>query len=140
MEMKVNAPLLKQSREDRGWSQEHLAAITGLSVRTIQRVETSGIASAETKMALASALELDIARLGQPAPAEPFTQKIQIPVAGAGDGTVIRHAILYVVICGSLIVADVSRHGGITWSKWPALGWGLGLLLHFLKRRWPKPA
>jgi DNA-binding XRE family transcriptional regulator len=53
--MKVDPTLVKKLREARAWSQDHLAQVSGLSLRTIQRVEADGTASAETKMAIASA-------------------------------------------------------------------------------------
>lgn len=56
--MAINAQRLRSLREQRGWSQEQLADVSGLSARTIQRVEASGTASLETRMALAAALEL----------------------------------------------------------------------------------
>ena len=37
-DMYTNAQLIRKLREDRAWSQEHLAAVAGLSARTIQRV------------------------------------------------------------------------------------------------------
>jgi len=45
-------------RKERGWSQEKLAAISGLSERTIQRVERDGSCSLDSKMALAMAFDL----------------------------------------------------------------------------------
>ena len=53
--MKVDPNLVKTLREAKAWSQDHLAQVSGLSLRTIQRVEADGTASAETKMAIASA-------------------------------------------------------------------------------------
>lgn len=55
-EMRIDANRVKALRETRGWSQEHLAAVAGLSPRTIQRLEAEGKASGETRMAVASAL------------------------------------------------------------------------------------
>ncbi|ESP91452.1 helix-turn-helix domain-containing protein [Pseudoalteromonas luteoviolacea] len=49
---------LKTLRKEKGWSQEVLAKATGLSVRTIQRIEADGKASAESTLALASVYEL----------------------------------------------------------------------------------
>ena len=46
-------------REARQWSQEQLAAISGLNVRTIQRVEQGLPASLDTRRALARAFEFD---------------------------------------------------------------------------------
>lgn len=46
-------------REQRKWSQEQLAEISGLNVRTIQRVESGQDASFDTRRALADAFGLD---------------------------------------------------------------------------------
>lgn len=54
-------------REMRQWSQEQLAEISGLNVRTIQRVEQGLSASLDTKRALARAFEFeDIDALNKP--------------------------------------------------------------------------
>jgi transcriptional regulator with XRE-family HTH domain len=63
MEMKLNATRLRELREGRAWSQEHLAAIAGLSARTIQRIESTGAAAYETALALAASLEVDLTEL-----------------------------------------------------------------------------
>jgi len=62
--MKVDAGLVKRLREEKSWSQEHLATAAGVSHRTVQRVESDGTASLETRMALASALGVSAADLG----------------------------------------------------------------------------
>lgn len=49
---------VKQYREQYGWTQAHLAAVSGVSARTIQRIENGGECKLDTKMALASALSL----------------------------------------------------------------------------------
>ena len=56
--VKIDGKRIKQLREARGWSQEHLASICGLSPRTVQRLETEGNASLESRMAVAAALEV----------------------------------------------------------------------------------
>ena len=56
--MKIDGKRIRQLREARGWSQEHLASICGLSPRTVQRLETEGNASLESRMAVAAALEV----------------------------------------------------------------------------------
>ncbi len=57
--------ILKKLRENRKWSQEQLAKMAGLSVRTIQRIEGGHSASLETLKALASVLEVNISTLEQ---------------------------------------------------------------------------
>lgn len=59
--MQINASLLKQERTKRAWSQEHLAQVTGLGLRTIQRIEASGMASNESIAAIATVLEMPVA-------------------------------------------------------------------------------
>jgi transcriptional regulator with XRE-family HTH domain len=49
---------LKTLRREKGWSQEVLAKATDLSVRTIQRIESDGKASAESTLAIASVFNL----------------------------------------------------------------------------------
>ena len=58
MDMNVNGRLVKSERRKRAWSQEHLADVTGLGLRTIQRIETTGAASYESVRALASVLSI----------------------------------------------------------------------------------
>jgi transcriptional regulator with XRE-family HTH domain len=60
MDMQLDPEKIRTERERRGWSQEHLASLTGLSPRTIQRVEAAGIASSETATALAAVFEVDL--------------------------------------------------------------------------------
>ncbi len=57
--------ILKQLRIGRHLSQEQLAEMSGLNVRTIQRVESGQNASVETLKCLASALDVDIETLTQ---------------------------------------------------------------------------
>jgi transcriptional regulator with XRE-family HTH domain len=63
MEMKIDSKLIRAEREKRGWSQEHLANVAGLSLRTIQRIENAGSASFESATALASVLAVEVADL-----------------------------------------------------------------------------
>lgn len=63
MDMRVNSNRIRSEREKRAWSQEHLAEVSGLGVRTIHRIEKTGIASLESVKALASVFELEISQL-----------------------------------------------------------------------------
>lgn len=59
--MRVDATLIKTEREKRAWSQEQLATISGLGLRTVQRIEATGLASYESLKALASIFEMQAA-------------------------------------------------------------------------------
>jgi hypothetical protein len=50
---------VKELRRERSWSQEQLAEVSGLSLRTIQRIESSGKAGCGSINALASAFDID---------------------------------------------------------------------------------
>jgi len=67
--VKIDGKRIRLLREARGWSQEHLASICGLSPRTVQRLETEGNASLESRMAVAAALEVAAGDLALTQPA-----------------------------------------------------------------------
>ncbi|WP_417441194.1 helix-turn-helix domain-containing protein [Idiomarina sp.] len=55
--------MIKKLRERKNWSQEQLAIMSGLSVRTIQRIESGNKASMESLKSLASVFEIDVSKL-----------------------------------------------------------------------------
>ena len=63
MENMINRELLKKLRSKKNWSQEELATVSGLSHRTVQRIENSGNCSLESKRALSVALDIDASKL-----------------------------------------------------------------------------
>lgn len=61
--MLVDSQKLKALRNSRNWTQQHLAEVCDLSMRTIQRVEKDGVASNETVAAYAAIFELEVGEL-----------------------------------------------------------------------------
>ncbi|MDN7123900.1 DUF805 domain-containing protein [Pseudidiomarina sp. 1APP75-32.1] len=61
--MKIDTAKILQLRQFRGWSQQQLADIAGITLRTVQRIEASGAASLESIQALAAAFEVPISEL-----------------------------------------------------------------------------
>lgn len=55
---------VKALREARCWSQAHLAQASCVNIRTIQRLEAGEACSQETMLAIAGALDIDVAALG----------------------------------------------------------------------------
>jgi transcriptional regulator with XRE-family HTH domain len=53
------ATIVRNERQKRNWTQEHLAQIADVSTRTIQRLETDGAHSPETLRAVATAFDID---------------------------------------------------------------------------------
>jgi transcriptional regulator with XRE-family HTH domain len=56
--MDVKSERIRELRQHRGWTQQQLAEIADLNLRTIQRIENSASASHESVSALASAFEV----------------------------------------------------------------------------------
>lgn len=61
--------IVKRLRKKNGWSQDQLATLSGLSLRTIQRIEAGHPASMETINSLSSVFETDITK---------FTEEIEV--------------------------------------------------------------
>lgn len=76
--MTVSNQIIKLLRKERGWSQEQLSIISGLSERTIQRIEKNGGCSLDSKMALASAFEVSPKELETKPQAELIFDKSKI--------------------------------------------------------------
>lgn len=78
MNMNISGENVKRLRLERGWTQEQLAALSGRNVRTIQRVEKSGICDLETRSALAAVFQIEAVQLDG-------TKKIEQAKAPEGD-------------------------------------------------------
>lgn len=61
--MKIDSDKVKRLRTEKNWSQEQLSDVSGLSLRTIQRLENTGKASIESVRALAAVFEVDPTKL-----------------------------------------------------------------------------
>ncbi|MGY0505915.1 helix-turn-helix domain-containing protein [Luteimonas sp. e5] len=83
--MGIDPATLRHLRESRAWSQEQLAEVAGLSVRTVQRVEGGAGASLETRMALATALQVDLGELLTPMPDASASERDGAASPGSAD-------------------------------------------------------
>ena len=57
--MRVEFKMVKALRIDNGWTQQQLADVTNLNIRTIQRIENQGIASIESVNSLCAVFKVD---------------------------------------------------------------------------------
>lgn len=148
------AAKVKQLRLDRAWSQEELAAASGLNVRTIQRVENGGRASLETAKALAAAFDITVAGLSAQKPIqdkEPLmtTQTTTQDTGGCGrtdchtpEGrkrSFHHHLRVYLVVIAGLAALDLLTSPGHLWFQWPAFFWGMAVALQGV-RAYKEPA
>lgn len=130
--------LIQKMRLQRGWSQEQLAEISGLSVRTIQRLERGHPGSLESLNALAAVFEIDLDRLKEPQMDTPHAAQ---PDAVRPDEALalahVRkvkdfyiHLSQYLIVIPLLAAINLVSGPAYLWFVWPALGWGLGVLAH----------
>jgi transcriptional regulator with XRE-family HTH domain len=82
MDMKVDSNRIRSERENRGWSQEHLGNVAGLSLRTVQRIEKTGAASFESVTALAAVFSVDLAvlRVHESEPPRALRLSLELPM------------------------------------------------------------
>ena len=137
--------LVKKLRLQRGWSQEQLAEMAGVSVRTIQRVERGYTPGLETAKALAAVFEVDLSTFmseektmnqDQPRQAENASISEEEKEAMAyvkGIKDFYDHLLVYVVffaVYGGLAVFKLMGDREI--MLFGLGGWGLGVVLHGL--------
>lgn len=125
---------IQKLRLQRGWSQQQLAELSGLSARTIQRIENGQPASAESLKSLASVFEIDFSTLTseQDMPETKTTrhdEQLALAKVRKIKGFYI-HLVQYVVVIGVLAVINLVTHPSKLWFFWPAMGWGIGILAH----------
>jgi len=100
--MEVEREMMRNLRQQRGWTQQQLAEIAELSLRTVQRVENQGLASNESVSALCAVLEIERAELlrkPDPARTRPRTRGMLVPVTlAAGLGAVLGAALTWLTM------------------------------------------
>ncbi len=130
--------LVQKLRLQRGWSQEQLAELTGLSTRTIQRLERGQSASAESLKAVASVFEIDFSTLRETKMDDPANPNVRADEALAlAHVRKIKafyiHLTQYVVIVGALAILNLFTMPSYPWILWVAGGWGVGVVAHGLR-------
>jgi transcriptional regulator with XRE-family HTH domain len=135
--------LIQKLRLQRGWSQQQLADLSGLSVRTIQRLEKGQDASTESLKSLAAVFEIDFSQLQRTemsnanntlAPTHhsiSHEEMLAFNHVRKLKGFYI-HLMQYLIIIPALFALNIWQDIGYYWAFYPALGWGLGLLMHSL--------
>lgn len=126
--------IVRKLRLQRGWSQEQLAEIAGLSTRTIQRLERGQTSSIETMNALAAVFEVDRSILETGG-----TNMNGDTGISSGERDAIRyvkglkefysHVLMYAIF---VIAFGLARGFTDPLILWGAIGWGLGVVLHAL--------
>lgn len=127
--------LIQKLRLQRGWSQQHLAEISGLSARTIQRIEAGHPASLESLKSLAAVFEVDLNELNPESTMEALTDNTLARQEAEAFRYVRRlkrfymSLITYVAMMVFLTIINLVSSPKHLWVGWVALFWGLGLVL-----------
>ena len=139
--------LIQKLRLQRGWSQEQLAELSGLSTRTIQRLERGHAASVESLKALGAVFGVAFSDLKE----SEMTVNIDTDPAAASPAAHARseealafahvrrvkgfyiHLAQYVAVLCLLAVINVMTSPRYLWVGWVAFGWGLGVVFHGLR-------
>lgn len=121
-----NTNKFRSRRLARAWSQEQLAELSGLSVRTVQRIENGDQPSLETLSALAAVFEVSVADLsGSAAHGDnALDQRIAEAKSNlAEEGRFYRSVITAVVVCALLLVLNHFTAPASVWSLWVSGIW-----------------
>jgi transcriptional regulator with XRE-family HTH domain len=130
---------VQKLRLKKGWSQQQLADFSGLSVRTVQRIESGQPASTETLKSLAAVFEVEFTTINQESPMTTATA----PNTPDGDeAEAFRHVrklrgfyfhlMQYVIVIPCLWLINWFTNAHYLWAVWPTLGWGIGIVAHAL--------
>jgi transcriptional regulator with XRE-family HTH domain len=124
--------LIQKLRLKRGWSQQQLAEASGLSVRTIQRIETGHPASIETLKSIAAVFEIDFSTLNPEQTMTSSDAEKQEEEAFRYVRKLRRfymHLYVYVVVVLALFAINLVVTPHRMWAFWVLVGWGLAVAL-----------
>jgi len=108
---KTNLRDIKKMRLERHWSQEQLAEMSGLSIRTIQRIENGENAGLESLKSLAAVFDTNIADSNKKDEAEQIRKEEEYVQNVKGFYKLVFFAILNLIIFLFLAITDSDSEG-----------------------------
>lgn len=127
---------IRKLRLQRSWSQEQLAQMCGLNVRTIQRIERGHNAGLETLKALAAVFEVPIQELQPEATAMTDTNRNHEEQEAIEHVKELKdfytHLITYATFITFLFFLNLLSNPDQMWVWKVAAGWGIGVAFHAL--------
>jgi len=116
----INLRDIKKMRLEHHWSQDQLAEMSGLSIRTIQRIENGENAGLESLKSLAAVFEINIADSGKNQEMKQIRKEEEYVQNVKGFYKLLAVAILSLVVPLILAISDASN-----WSifLWMMLSW-----------------
>ena len=129
--------IIKKLRLQRGWSQEQLADLSGLSVRTIQRIEQGQKPGLESLKSLAAVFETSVTQLQQEPEMKQNTHDNAEEKRVLDQVTSIKvfysHLMTYFMVMVLLFIINYATNPSYIWAWWPAMGWGIGIINHGMR-------
>ena len=134
--------LVQTLRLKNGWTQEQLATVSGVSVRTIQRIERGEAASADSLKALAAAFDVDFQALKEPTM---DTTLSTTPIARLDAEMLLAFdhvrrkrkffagLVAYAVVMPVLAALNLFVWSKHPWAVYPAAIWGAVMLLAWIR-------
>lgn len=133
---------IQKMRLKRGWSQQQLADASGLSARTIQRIESGHAGSVESLKSIAAVFEVHFLTLTETAMQNETTKDETANLQTAQERIAFKqaqrlrgyylHLLMYLVINAGCIAINLFTNPNQLWFFGALLFWGFGLLVHTL--------
>ena len=133
--------IVRKLRLQKGWTQEHLAELTGLSVRSIQRIERGHKCSLETQTSLAAVFEVDLSTFQSGETMMSTEAQLSEDEKDAieyvkGIKEFYNHLFMFlgfaVVFIGAFGFAFGFTRWPVSWMYIGFIGWGIGVVVHGL--------
>ena len=130
--------LVQKLRLQRGWSQQQLAELSGLNVRTIQRIEKGQEPSVESLKSLAAVFNVEFSTLKEQGMDNVISESQSAEEILAFNqvrklkGFYI-HLAQYVLVVAVLAVINALTTPNRWWVQWVIMGWGIGVFFHWLQ-------
>jgi transcriptional regulator with XRE-family HTH domain len=130
--------LVQKLRLQRGWSQQQLAELSGLNIRTIQRIEKGQEPSVESLKSLAAVFNLDFSTLKEQgmdnviSETQSAEEILAFKQVRKLKGFYI-HLANYVLVIAVLTVVNALTTPNHWWVQWVVIGWGIGVFFHWLQ-------
>lgn len=132
---------IQKLRLDKGWSQEELAMHSGISVRTIQRIENGKRASLESLKCLAAVFETNVSNLVQEKSMSStqtadkyFVEQTEKEAISYVQNLKAFHLnwITFIIVMPCLYLLNIKLSPDFLWVVLAGIGWGFGIALHAL--------
>jgi transcriptional regulator with XRE-family HTH domain len=130
--------LVQKLRLQRGWSQQQLAELSGLNVRTIQRIEKGQEPSVDSLKSLAAVFNVEFSTLKEQGMDNVINESQSAEeilafkqVRKLKDFYI--HLAQYVLVIAVLTVVNALTTPNHWWVQWVVIGWGIGVFFHWLQ-------